>query len=209
MALVGGAKVSTKIDLLKNLVGKLDTLAIGGGMANTFLAAIGHDVGASLCEHDLKATALEIMENAKKHGCNIILPKDIVLAKEFKAGAKHRTACLDNVKKDEMILDAGPESVNLIAEAIANSKTLIWNGPLGAFELSPFDTATVEAAKFAAKMVKQNGLIAVAGGGDTIAALKHAGVAEKFTFISTAGGAFLEWMEGKTLPGIAILQKNT
>jgi len=207
MALVGGAKVSTKIDLLKNLVSRLDTLAIGGGMANTFLAALGHGVGASLCEHDLTDTALEIMANAKRANCEILLPVDVVAAKEFKAGAERRVCGLDDVADDEMILDAGPETVNKLADAMDVSKTLIWNGPLGAFEISPFDTATVEAAKYAARRVKNNGLIAVAGGGDTVAALKHAGAAEGFTFISTAGGAFLEWMEGKALPGVEILKK--
>jgi len=207
MALVGGAKVSSKIDLLKNLVSRLDTLAIGGGMANTFLAALGHGVGASLCEHDLKNTALEIMKNAKRANCEILLPVDVVASKEFKAGAEHRVCGLDEVADDEMILDAGPATVDKLADAIDASKTLIWNGPLGAFELVPFDTATVEAAKYAAKRVKNNGLIAVAGGGDTVAALKHAGAADGFTFISTAGGAFLEWMEGKALPGVEILKK--
>jgi len=207
MGLVGGAKVSSKIDLLKNLVSRLDTLAIGGGMANTFLAALGHGVGASLCEHDLTDTALEIMKNAKQANCEILLPMDVVAAKEFKTGAEHRVCGLDEVTDDEMILDAGPVTVHKLANAIDASKTLIWNGPLGAFELVPFDTATVEAAKYAAKRVKNNGLIAVAGGGDTVAALKHAGAADGFTFISTAGGAFLEWMEGKTLPGIEILKK--
>ncbi len=207
MGLVGGAKVSSKIDLLKNLVSRLDTLAIGGGMANTFLAALGHGVGASLCEHDLKNTALEIMANAKLANCEILLPVDVVVSKEFKAGAESRVCGLDEVADDEMILDAGPATIDKLADAIDASKTLIWNGPLGAFELVPFDTATVEAAKYAAKRVKNNGLIAVAGGGDTVAALKHAGTADGFTFISTAGGAFLEWMEGKALPGIEILKK--
>jgi len=207
MALVGGAKVSSKIDLLKNLVGRLDTLAIGGGMANTFLAALGHGVGASLCEHDFTDTALEIMANAKRANCEILLPVDVVVSKEFKAGAAHRVCGLSEVGDDEMILDAGPATVDNLADAIDASQTLIWNGPLGAFELIPFDTATVEAAKYAAKRVKNNGLIAVAGGGDTVAALKHARAADGFTFISTAGGAFLEWMEGKALPGIEILKK--
>ncbi len=207
MGLVGGAKVSSKIDLLKNLVSRLDRLAIGGGMANTFLAALGHSVGASLCEHDLTDTALEIMRNAERENCEILLPVDVVAAKEFKAGAKHRVCGLDAVADDEMILDAGPATVDKLADAIDASKTLIWNGPLGAFELTPFDTATVEAAKYAARRAQNNGLIAVAGGGDTVAALKHAGVADDFTFISTAGGAFLEWMEGKALPGVEILKK--
>ncbi len=208
MGLVGGAKVSTKIDLLKNLVAKLDRLAIGGGMANTFLAALGHNVGASLCEHDLTGTALEIMENAKQVNCEILLPIDVVVAKEFKVGAAHRVCGLDEVLSDEMILDAGPNTVNTLADAIDASQTLIWNGPLGAFELVPFDTATVEAAKYAAKRTRAGQLSAVAGGGDTVAALKHAGAADDFTFISTAGGAFLEWMEGKVLPGVESLKKR-
>ncbi len=208
MGLVGGAKVSSKIDLLKNLVCRLDTLAIGGGMANTFLAALGHKVGASLCEHDLKDTALEILANAKQAKCEVLLPIDVVASKEFKAGAEHRVCGLDAVADNEMILDAGPATVDKLADAIDASKTLIWNGPLGAFELVPFDTATVEAAKYAAKCAQNNGLIAVAGGGDTVAALRHAGAADGFTFISTAGGAFLEWMEGKALPGIEILKKK-
>ena len=207
MALVGGAKVSTKIDLLKNLVGKLDKLAIGGGMANTFLAALGHDVGKSLCEHDLTNTALEIMKNAKAANCEILLPVDVIASKDFAAHASHRVCGLDDVSGDEMILDAGPDTVNALADAIDACETLIWNGPLGAFEIVPFDTATVEAAKYAAKRVKMGKLIAVAGGGDTVAALKHAGAADDFTFISTAGGAFLEWMEGKPLPGVEILKK--
>lgn len=206
LGIVGGAKVSTKIDLLKNLVGRLDRLAIGGGMANTFLAALGHPVGKSLCEFDLKDTALTIMKNAEASGCEILLPKDVVCAQDFKAHAKHRVACLDDVRDDEMILDAGPETVSALADAIDASQTLIWNGPLGAFELVPFDTATVEAARYAAKRTQSGKLISVAGGGDTVSALKHARAAEDFTFISTAGGAFLEWMEGKALPGIEILK---
>jgi len=208
MAVVGGAKVSTKIDLLNNLVKKLDMLAIGGGMANTFLAAQGRNVGASLCEHDLTDMAKTILASAKKAGCEIILPVDVVLAKEFKADAKNRTSGLDDVKKTEMILDAGPETVNMLADKIDKAKTLIWNGPLGAFEIPPFDTSTVAAAKYVAKRAKSNGLIAVAGGGDTVAALKHAGASEDFTYISTAGGAFLEWMEGKVLPGVEILTQK-
>jgi phosphoglycerate kinase len=207
MAVVGGAKVSTKIELLSNLVDKLDVLAIGGGMANTFLYALGHKVGKSLHEPDFKDTALEIMKAAKKAKCRILLPVDGVAAKDFKAGADHRVVGLDNIKKTEMILDAGPETVEGLLDAIDGVKTLIWNGPLGAFELSPFDTSTVEAAKYAAKRVRENGLIAVAGGGDTVSALNHAGASDDFTFISTAGGAFLEWMEGKPLPGVEILKK--
>jgi len=207
MGVVGGAKVSTKIDLLKNLVGKLDRLVIGGGMANTFLYAQGYNVGASLCEKDLKDTALEIIKAAKKAKCEIILPVDVVAAEKFAKDAPHRVCGLDDVKPNEMILDAGPDTVTKIIDAMEASKTLIWNGPLGAFEISPFDTSTVEAAKFAAKLTKAGKLIAVAGGGDTVSALNHAGAADDFTFISTAGGAFLEWMEGKTLPGVDILKK--
>lgn len=206
LGVVGGAKVSTKIDLLSNLVEKLDMLAIGGGMANTFLAAQGFDVGKSLCEHDLKDTAKDIMKTAAKENCRILLPIDVVVAKDFAAHAAHRVCGLDEVKADEMILDAGPETVNGLLDAIDRAKTLIWNGPLGAFELTPFDTSTVETANYAGKRAKENGLIAVAGGGDTVSALKHAGAADKFTFISTAGGAFLEWMEGKALPGVEILR---
>ena len=205
MGVVGGAKVSTKMDLLNNLVEKLDVLVIGGGMANTFLAAQGYNVGKSLCEHDLADTARIILDKAKAANCEIVLPADVVVAKDFKANAPHRQCGLDDVAPDEMILDAGSETVNLIADHIDKAKTLIWNGPLGAFELTPFDTSTVEAAKYAAKRTKSNHLIAVAGGGDTVAALKHAGAADDFTFISTAGGAFLEWMEGKSLPGVDIL----
>lgn len=205
MGVVGGAKVSTKIDLLKNLVNKLDTLVIGGGMANTFLYAQGHNVGASLCEKDLKNTALEIIENAKTANCKIILPVDVVAATAFAKDAPHRVCGLDDVKAKEMILDAGPDTVSAILDAMDASKTLIWNGPLGAFEITPFDTSTVEAAKYAAKRVKAGKLIAVAGGGDTVSALNHAKAADDFTFMSTAGGAFLEWMEGKTLPGVEIL----
>ena len=206
LGVVGGAKVSTKIDLLSNLVEKLDMLAIGGGMANTFLAAQGYPVGKSLCEHDLAKTALAIMKAADKAGCRILLPIDVVVATDFAANAPHRVCELNDVAPHEMILDAGPETVNGLADAIDRAKTLIWNGPLGAFELEPFDTSTIEAAQYAAKRVKNNGLIAVAGGGDTVAALKHAGAAQDFTFISTAGGAFLEWMEGKELPGVEILR---
>lgn len=206
MALVGGAKVSTKISLLKNLVGKLDVLAIGGGMANTFLAANGHSVGQSLCETDYVETAREILSAAKDAHCEILLPVDVIAAKGFSAHAPHRVCGLDEVADDEMILDAGPYTVTRLLDAIDQSRTLIWNGPLGAFEISPFDTATVEAAKYTAGRVQNHNLIAVAGGGDTVAALRHAGAAGGFTFISTAGGAFLEWMEGKPLPGVEILK---
>ncbi|WP_017931683.1 phosphoglycerate kinase [Robiginitomaculum antarcticum] len=205
MAVVGGAKVSTKIDLLQNLVSKLDILVIGGGMANTFLAAKGVNVGASLCEHDLADTARQIMAAASNASCEIMLPVDVVVAKEFKAYAASRVCAPQDVASDEMILDAGPETVNAIADAMDRAKTLIWNGPLGAFELEPFDTATVEAAQYAAKRTRDGKLISVAGGGDTVSALNHAGVADDFTFISTAGGAFLEWMEGKALPGVTAI----
>lgn len=206
LAVVGGAKVSSKIDLLKNLVSKVDMLAIGGGMANTFLAARGIDVGKSLCEHDLADTARQIEANAKAAGCEILLPTDLVVAKDFAANADNRTCGLDDVAADEMILDAGPDTVAQLDAALARAKTLVWNGPLGAFELTPFDKATVEAAQAAAKRCKAGDLIAVAGGGDTVAALNHAKAAQDFTHISTAGGAFLEWMEGKPLPGVEALK---
>ena len=206
MAVVGGAKVSSKIDLLKNLVSKVDALVIGGGMANTFLAARGLRVGKSLCEHDLADTVREIEANAQAAGCDILLPVDLVVAKDFAAQAEHRTCKLEEVADDEMILDAGPATVAVLAEAMDAAKTLVWNGPLGAFELTPFDKATVEAAKAAAKRCQKGELIAVAGGGDTVAALNHAQVARDFTFVSTAGGAFLEWMEGKPLPGVEALR---
>ncbi|NBC20457.1 MAG: phosphoglycerate kinase [Alphaproteobacteria bacterium] len=206
LAVVGGAKVSSKIDLLTNLVSKVDALAIGGGMANTFLAARGHDVGKSLCEHDLADTAREIEANAKAAGCDILLPRDLVVAKEFAAHAPSRACGLDEVGSDEMILDAGEQSVAILASAMDAAKTLVWNGPLGAFEIEPFDQATVAAARAAGARAKAGRLTAVAGGGDTVAALNHAGVAGDFTFVSTAGGAFLEWMEGKPLPGVEALK---
>jgi len=206
MAVVGGAKVSSKIELLLNLVGKADMLAVGGAMANTFLLAKGYSAGKSLCEPDLADTAREIMAQAQSAGCEVILPTDVVVAKEFKEGAKREVVSIDNVAADGMILDLGPDTVDRIASGIERAKTLVWNGPLGAFELRPFDTATVEAARFAARMVTEKGLTAVAGGGDTVAALAHAGVVDDFTYVSTAGGAFLEWLEGKTLPGVAALE---
>jgi len=206
MAIVGGAKISTKIDLLENLVSRLDTLVIGGGMANTFLFAQGHDVGASLCEKDLKPKALDILAAAKAANCQIILPVDVVVATEFKANPESRVCGLDDVAPNEMILDAGPDTVSVVLDAMEAANTLIWNGPLGAFELTPFETSTVECAKYAAKLCKKDAIIAVAGGGDTVAALALADVLDDFTFISTAGGAFLEWMEGKTLPGVDILK---
>ncbi|MCL4141360.1 UNVERIFIED_CONTAM: hypothetical protein GTU68_005138 [Idotea baltica] len=206
-AVVGGAKVSTKLDLLGNLVEKVDHLIIGGGMANTFLAAQGVNVGKSLCEHDMTDTATEILGKAKSAGCAVLLPVDVVVAKEFKAGAENQTLPADQCPADSMILDAGPETVNQIAAILDTAKTLIWNGPMGAFEIEPFDAATNAAARQAAAQTRAGKLTSVAGGGDTVAALNQAGVADDFTYISTAGGAFLEWMEGKTLPGVAALQK--
>ena len=206
VAVVGGAKVSTKLDLLGNLVGKVDHLVIGGGMANTFLAAQGINVGNSLCEHDLADTARDILAKAETAGCEIILPRAIVVAREFKAGAEDETLAPDACPADAMILDAGPATVAYIEDVLANAMTLIWNGPLGAFEIAPFDAATNAAAKAAAKLTKAGKLTSVAGGGDTVAALNQAGAADQFSYISTAGGAFLEWMEGKELPGVAALQ---
>jgi phosphoglycerate kinase len=205
VAVVGGAKVSTKLELLGNLVAKVDHLVIGGGMANTFLAAQGIDVGKSLCEHDLADTARDILGKAEAAGCEVVLPSDVVVAREFKAGADNETVAADACPSDAMILDAGPASVMRIEAILASAKTLIWNGPLGAFEIEPFNAATNAAAKAAAELSKSGQLISVAGGGDTVAALNGAGAADDFTYISTAGGAFLEWMEGKTLPGVAAL----
>ena len=206
LGIVGGSKVSTKLDLLKNLVTRLDRLAIGGGMANTFLFAQGWDVGASYCEKDLADTAREIMSLAAASGCELLLPIDIVVAEKMEPGAPARTRALGAVESDERILDAGPQSVARLVAAMEASKTLIWNGPLGVFEMPPFDRATVAAAKAAARLTQSGALVAVAGGGDTVSALNHAGVAADLTFVSTAGGAFLEWMEGKTLPGVAALE---
>ncbi|TQI73512.1 phosphoglycerate kinase [Bosea sp. AK1] len=208
MAIVGGAKVSTKLDLLGNLVKKVDVLAIGGGMANTFLAARGVDVGKSLCEHDLVGTAREIEEKAKAAGCEILLPVDALVAREFKAHPGHRVVPVGEVGADEMILDAGPLSIAEVVLRLEKVKTLVWNGPFGAFELPPFDTATVAVAKAAARHVKAGDLVAVAGGGDTVAAMNHAGVIDDLSYVSTAGGAFLEWMEGKALPGVEALRKR-
>ena len=206
VAIVGGAKVSTKIDLLMNLVKKVDALVIGGGMANTFLAARGTDVGKSLCEHDLAPTAKQIMIEAAQSGCAIILPSDGVIAREFKAGAANEVVAIDAVPADAMILDVGPKTVAAVNDWIDRASTLVWNGPLGAFEIEPFDKATVSAAQHAAARTKAGKLVSVAGGGDTVAALNHAGVADDFTYVSTAGGAFLEWMEGKELPGVEVLK---
>jgi phosphoglycerate kinase len=206
-AIVGGAKVSTKIELLENLVAKVNTLIIGGAMANTFLAANGKAVGKSLVERDHLKTARAIEEKAKAAGCTIVLPSDVVLAKEFKANAKNHVAPADMVGPEEMILDAGPKSVENVSALLEKTKTLVWNGPFGAFEIEPFDKATVAVAQKAAALTKQGKLLSVAGGGDTVAALNQAGVANDFSYISTAGGAFLEWLEGKPLPGVEALKQ--
>jgi phosphoglycerate kinase len=206
VAIVGGAKVSTKLELLGNLVAKVETLVIGGGMANTFLAARGVAVGKSLCEHDLAATARDIEARAKAKGCEIVLPTDVVVAAAFKAHAEHRTAPLDNIGPDEMILDIGPATVEAVAAKLRAAATLVWNGPVGAFEFVPFDRGTLAIAREAAALTAAGKLVSVAGGGDTVAALNQAGVANKFTYVSTAGGAFLEWMEGKALPGVEALR---
>ena len=205
VAVVGGAKVSTKLDLLGNLVEKVDHLVIGGGMANTFLIAQGVEVGKSLAEHDMADTARDILAKAAATGCAVLLPGDVVVAREFKAHAASETVAAGACPADAMILDAGPETVARIAAVFEACRTLIWNGPLGAFEIEPFDAATNAAAAKAAELTRAGRLISVAGGGDTVAALNRAGVAADFTYISTAGGAFLEWMEGKTLPGVAAL----
>jgi len=204
-AVVGGAKVSTKLDVLNNLVKQVDHLIIGGGMANTFLAARGVDVGKSLCEHDLADQANAIMDAADSAGCTIHLPYDVVTSREFRANPPVRTVNVHEVAADEMILDVGPAAVEALADVLKNCRTLVWNGPLGAFEIEPFDTATVSLARTAAALTREGSLVSVAGGGDTVAALAHAGVTEDFTFVSTAGGAFLEWMEGKPLPGVDAL----
>ena len=207
-ALVGGAKVSSKLDVLRNLVSKVDHLIIGGGMANTFLAAKGVAVGKSLCEHDLTGTANEILGAADEAGCTVHLPYEVVVAKEFAANpASLRTCNVHEVGEDEMILDIGPSAVEALGDVLKTCRTLVWNGPLGAFETTPFDEATVSLARTAAALTQEGQLVSVAGGGDTVAALNHAGVAEDFSYISTAGGAFLEWMEGKELPGVAALRR--
>lgn len=206
-AVVGGAKVSTKLDLLGNLVAKVDLLIIGGGMANTFLFAQGKDVGKSLCEKDMADTAREIIAKAEAAGCEIVLPTDAVVAREFAENAANQVVGIDEVPANTMILDAGPDSVQAIKAKLAGCKTLVWNGPLGAFEIQPFDDATNTVAQEAARLTEQGRLLTVAGGGDTVAALAKAGVLEKFSYVSTAGGAFLEWLEGKDLPGVAALKK--
>jgi phosphoglycerate kinase len=208
MAIVGGAKISTKLDLLGNLVERVDQLVIGGGMANTFLAAKGVDVGKSLCEHDLLVTAREIFAKADAANCEIVLPIDGLVAREFKEHADHVVSDLKAIDADGMILDAGPATIADLNKRLESCETLVWNGPLGAFEIAPFDTATVSVAQHAAKLTKAGKLLSVAGGGDTVSALRHAGVDGDFSYVSTAGGAFLEWLEGKVLPGVAALRKN-
>ena len=205
-AIVGGAKVSTKLDLLGNLLTKVDILVIGGGMANTFLAARGNSVGKSLCERDLLPTAREIMDTAKATGREIVLPVDAIVAKTFAANAPSRVVAVDGVADDEMILDVGPRSIEHVCSVLARVKTLVWNGPFGAFELEPFDVGTVEIAEAAAELTAAGKIVTVAGGGDTVAALNAAAAADRFTYVSTAGGAFLEWLEGKPLPGVEVLK---
>jgi phosphoglycerate kinase len=208
VAIVGGAKVSTKIALLGNLVKKVDALVIGGGMANTFLAAQGKKVGKSLCEPDLFDTARHILANARAAKCDIVLPIDVVIAREFKAGAETQTVAVDNVPEDAMILDVGAQTIAHLGERFQEAKTIVWNGPLGAFEVPPFDRGTTEAARIVAERSKRGELVSVAGGGDTVAALNEAGAADDFTYVSAAGGAFLEWMEGIELPGVAALSRR-
>jgi phosphoglycerate kinase len=208
-AIVGGAKVSTKLDLLGSLLAKVDILLIGGGMANTFLAARGYSVGKSLCERELLPTAGEIMDKGTAKGREIVLPVDAVVAKHFAANAPSRVVAVDGVGDEEMILDIGPRSVEHVCSVLARVKTLVWNGPFGAFELEPFDTGTVEVAEAAAELTAAGKIITVAGGGDTVAALNAAGAADRFTYISTAGGAFLEWLEGKSLPGVEVLRVSS
>jgi phosphoglycerate kinase len=205
-AIVGGAKISTKLDLLGNLIAKVNVLIIGGAMANTFFAAQGKAVGKSLSEHELAGTARDILAKAQAQNCEIVLPVDVVVAREFKANTASRVVPVDGVGTDEMILDIGPRSIEHVVSVLARVKTLVWNGPFGAFEMEPFDNGTVEVAEAAAELCAAGKLIAVAGGGDTVAALNAAGVTERFTYVSTAGGAFLEWMEGKALPGVEILR---
>ena len=204
-AVVGGAKVSSKLDVLNNLVKQVDHLIIGGGMANTFLAARGINVGKSLCEHDLADTANAILDAADVAGCTVHLPYDVVTSVEFRANPPVRTVNVHEVAADEMILDVGPAAVEALADVLKTCRTLVWNGPLGAFEMEPFDAATVSLARTAAALTREGSLVSVAGGGDTVAALAHAGVTGDFSFVSTAGGAFLEWMEGKPLPGVDAL----
>lgn len=207
MAVVGGAKVSTKLDLIKNLAGKAQNIVVGGGMANTFLYALGKNIGKSLCEKDLKDTALEIIENAKKNNCNILLPEDVVVTNKLENNAKCKIVASDNVGDDDIIVDIGPLSIANLTHALQNHKTLVWNGPLGAFEFKPFNIGTESFARVAAGLTQAKKLISVSGGGDVVSALNSSGLIEEFTYISTAGGAFLEWLEGKELPGITAISK--
>jgi phosphoglycerate kinase len=206
-ALVGGAKISSKMEVLGNLVGKVDFLIIGGAMANTFLHAQGFNVGNSLCEHDMADAARDILASAKNTSCQVILPTDAVVAREFKEGAATENCSLDSIPMDSMILDIGPKSAFALEQVLVNCKTLVWNGPMGAFEISPFDAGTNAVAQAASRLTQAGNLLSVAGGGDTVAALMNAGAADGFSYISTAGGAFLEWLEGKTLPGVAVLRR--
>ena len=206
-AIVGGAKVSTKLDVLTHLVDRVDRLIIGGAMANTFLHALGTDVGASLCEHELAQTAREVMARADEAGCDIVLPYDVVIAAKFEAGAACQTVRIAAVPNDQMILDVGQGTAAALAENLSDCRTLLWNGPLGAFEIKPFDEGTNAVARAAAKLTRSGTLVSIAGGGDTVAALTASGAIDDFTYVSTAGGAFLEWMEGKTLPGVAALER--
>ncbi|HYD16949.1 MAG TPA: phosphoglycerate kinase [Patescibacteria group bacterium] len=208
VAIVGGAKISTKLDLLNNLVTKIDVLALGGGMANTFLAAQDNPVGKSLCEREMKDQALMIMDTAKKSKCQVFLPTDAIVATEFKANPPTKTIAVDNVKDNDMMLDIGPETVTELGKLLEGAKTVLWNGPMGAFETEPFDAGTTALAKKVAELTKARKIISVAGGGDTVFALVHAGVEEEMTYVSTAGGAFLEWLEGKTLPGVKVLEER-
>ncbi|MDG6094920.1 phosphoglycerate kinase [Acetobacter sp. AN02] len=207
-AIVGGAKVSTKLELLENLLEKVDMLAVGGAMANTFLAAKGYDVGTSLKEEEMLDTARTIMKKAEEKGCDLVLPVDVVMSEEFMAGAPTRTVSADSIPSGWMALDAGPETVALLTRKLAGLKTLVWNGPLGVFELPPFDTATNEVAREAARLTQAGKLRTVAGGGDTVSALRHAGVLHDMSYVSSAGGAFLEWLEGKVLPGVTVLKET-
>lgn len=206
-AVVGGAKVSTKLTLLENLVEKVDILIIGGAMANTFLAAQGYDVGASLCEHEMKKTALKVIEKAKASGCELCLPVDMVVAEKFAQGAANQIVDIDDIPQGAMALDVGPATTELWAEAVRRAKTVVWNGPAGAFEMSPFDVSTVQLARVVASHTRKGLMQSVAGGGDTVSALTHAGVSKEFSYLSTAGGAFLEWLEGKVLPGVEALTR--
>ena len=208
MAIIGGSKVSSKLRLLRHMIGPMDQIVIGGGMANTFLAAQGYNVGQSLCEHDLQETAREILSEAKANNCEIILPVDVVIAREFKEFADHQTVDAGACPRDSMILDAGDKSIENICAHLDHVKTVIWNGPLGAFETPPFNHATDTIALKVAELTEDGKILSVAGGGDTVAALKKSGASDSFSYISTAGGAFLEWMEGKTLPGVAALVEN-